>query len=277
MQQPLNVLSAGLLRWLQSLPRYCRDTNEISPAAQKLRTLIRKAQREPSQVLSYELLELLDSSKSKQFDESACRQMFTENLSCLMDEISTAYQTLLYFLDHWVRETFSVNASDGHTALYIWLEALEKQNNGKSLGTFRFSDKLAEQLVEIARQDGSNQRGFFGDRLSKAVLGIALSDWNDQSKENFKQTLLKAKLRVEQEIFDLAADEAAVQLSVSLPDQDAQTYRFRQSGLSPQGQRILQNFKSTLEIAGRPLSLDEKRQIVLALMDYVMGGSNHND
>ena len=41
--------------------------------------------------------------------------------------------------------------------------------------------------------------------------------------------------------------------------------------LSPQGQRILQNFKSTLKIAGRPLSPDEQRQVILALFHYVLG------
>lgn len=275
-QQPLNTLSAGLLRWLQSLPRYSRDTNEISSEAQALRNLIRKAQREPGRVLSYELLELVDNNDLNPVDENVYRQMITENLSHLMDEISMAYQTLLYSLDLLVREAFFVNASDGQAALYLWLEAIEKQS-GKPFDTFRFSDKLAERLVEIAHRKKGNQKGSFWDHLSKAILGIALSDWNDLSKENFKRTLLEAKSRVAQEMFDLASGESAVQLSVSLPEKEAQTYRFRQAGLSPQGQRILQNFKSTLEIAGRPLSLDEKRQIVLALLDYVMGVSNSSD
>ena len=125
--------------------------------------------------------------------------------------------------------------------------------------------------------DENTQKGNFLDHLSKAILGIALNDWNDRSNETFRRNLLEAKVRVEHEVFELTSDEAAVQLSVSLPEKSEQTYRFRQSGLSPQGQRILQNFKSTLEIAGRPLSLDEKRQIVLALLDYVMGESSAND
>ena len=275
-QQPLNALSIGLLRWLQSLPRYCRDTDRISPEAQKFRILIRKAQREPTQALSYELLELFEGNNIDPSREDEYRLMISDRLAHLMDEISTAYQMLLYSLDRFVRETFAIVASDGHTALHIWLTGVEEQA-GKSLGTLRFSDTFVQQLVQIVRQEENKHGGRFWDQLSKAILGIAINDWNDRSNENFRSKLLEAKVRVEHEVFGLASGEAAVKLSVTLPEKNEQTYRFRQSALSPQGQRILQNFKSTLEIAGRPLSLDEKRQIVLALLDYVMGEASDND
>jgi len=56
-----------------------------------------------------------------------------------------------------------------------------------------------------------------------------------------------------------------------VPEVGERTYRFRPADLSPQGQRILQNFKSTLKIAGRPLSPDERRQVVLTLLHHVLG------
>ncbi len=279
-QQPLSTLSLGLLRWLQSQPRYCRDTNQISPAAQKLRDLIRKAQRDPARVLSYELLELLDNGSINPNDKEAYRQGLADQLSRLMDEITTAYQTLLYSLDCFAEETFVVASPllrpNGQMAIHSWLASIEHRL-GSELKTFRFSDQPAQHLVQTVHQDISPQDGRFWDQLSKAVLGIALHDWNDRSGEAFKRNLLDIKERVEHEVFELAKDESAVKLSVSLPNQEEQTYRFRASDLSPQGQRILQNFKSTLEIAGRPLSPDEKRQVVLALLDFVLEGSNSDD
>lgn len=270
-QQPLNTLSLGLLRWLQSQPRYCRDTKHVSSNAQQLRNLIRKAQSNPTQVLTYELLELLDSDEiNPSADENTYKEILMERLSSLMDEIGMAYHALLYSLDRLSTEIFAVDASDGNNALRLWLVSLEK-SIGKSLDTFRFNDKLAQRLVQIASQDKSPQRAQFWDQLSKAILGIAVTDWNDQSFERFKRSLLEAKERVKHEVFEIATDEVAVKLSVSLPTKEEQTYRFRPSSLSPQGERILENFKSTLETAGRPLSLDEKRQIILALLDYIMG------
>ncbi len=275
-QQPFNTLSVGLLRWLQNLPRYCRDTSHISNEAQQLRNFIRKAQRDPAQVLSYDLLELVDNGSVNIDNEQAYKQMIAEHLSSLMEEVATAYQTLLYSLEHFAGEMFAVEALDGYSAIRLWLAAVEERAH-TPLNSFRFSDKLAQRLVEVAGQREVQQGESFWNQLSRAILGIALTDWNDRSDENFRHKLLEARARVEQEVFELSGDESSIKLSLSLPTKDEQTYRFRQSGLSSQGQRILQNFKSTLEIAGRPLSPDEKRQIVLALLKYVMGESDSND
>jgi hypothetical protein len=270
-QQPLHTLSIGLLRWLQSQPRYCRDTTHVSQDAQQLRNLIRKAQRNPLEVLAHDLLELLDDgSCDLTSSESTYKGMFVKQLSHLMDEIATAYQTLLHSLDRLVGETFSIENADGHTVLYLWLESLEK-DVGESLKGFRFGDRIAQMLVDLVYQEHTPQGRNFWDQLSRVVLGLPLVDWTDQSYESFKRNLLEARKRIEHAVFDISKGEEAVQLSVLLPTKNEQTYRFRQSGLSPQGQRILQNFKSTFDIAGRPLSLDEKRQIVIDLLDHVLG------
>ena len=272
-QQLLNVLSVGLLRWLQSLPRYCRDTMHISPTAQRFRVLLRKAQKEPVQVLTHTLPELFDKNSIGINDEVAYQRMLENNVSALMNEIATAYHRLLYSLDGFIREAFVPHAVDGHTALRLWLSLVEERVS-KPSEMFRLNDRLAQRLIEVARQQEDIQPGAFLDQLSKAVLGITLNDWNDHSEEIFRQKLSEAKERVEHEIFELTNDTIAVELSVALPTQNEQTYRFRPSNLSIQGQRILQNFKSTLEIAGRSLSVDEKRQIALALIQYLMGEEN---
>ncbi len=280
LQQPLSVLNIGLLRWLQSQPRYCRDTNQISSAAQNLRNLIRKAQRDPGRVLSYDLLELLEDGNIDPNDNKTYAQALANKLSLLMDEVASAYQTLLYSLDCFAEEIFvqasSMIQPNGPMALRSWLASIEQQL-GKELKNFRFSDQVAQRLIHIVYQDVNAPKGEFWNQLSLAVLGVALHDWNDRSEETFKRDLLDIKERVEREVFDLAKDESVVKLTVSLPDQKEHMYRFRPSDLSPQGQRILQNFKSTLEIAGRPLSPDERRQIVLALLDFVLGESKTDD
>ena len=59
--------------------------------------------------------------------------------------------------------------------------------------------------------------------------------------------------------------------SIEMPEVGKQDFRFRASDLSSQGQRILQNFKSTMQVAGRPLSIDEKRKVALAFIIHIMG------
>ena len=79
---------------------------------------------------------------------------------------------------------------------------------------------------------------------------------------------------IEFTLFHLPEEGEMIQLQIQLPDAIEHQYRFRAADLSPQGQRILQNFKSTLRIAGRPLSPDERRQVVLALLHSVLGGED---
>jgi hypothetical protein len=286
-QQPFNTLSSGLLRWLQSQPRYCRDTKRISSLAQRFRELIREGQRDPFRVLCYDLLELLDENNTSGLEGEKYKQLLVDKISGLMDEIATSYQALLYSLDRFVEGAFVTdvtNVAKGFhqyapgrpTILNFWLDSLE-QRSEINLSTFRFSDQLAQGLVQVIRKELTHIDAPIWQLLSKTVLGIALHDWNDRSEEIFKHNLLDIKERVEREILTLAKDEAAVRLSISMPDQGEQIYRFRPSQLSDQGQRILQSFQSTLEISGRPLSTDERRQIVLALLHSVLNESSHED
>ncbi|MAU00653.1 MAG: hypothetical protein CL608_26205 [Anaerolineaceae bacterium] len=276
--QPLSYLSRGLLRWLQARPRYCRDTNRISQDARQLRTLIYDAQSDPARVLFYDLLALLDNGQVDPHSSVAYQEMLATQLAQLIDEIDMAYQALLYDLDRFAEESFANDAParqlTGKAALNFWMAGLEQQS-GKTLSTFRFSDHLAQRLVATVRS--GEEIDSFWDGLSEAVLGLHLQDWNDRSLETFKNNLLEAKERLEREIFELTENESAIELHVVLPEEGKQTYRFRPSDLSPHGQRILQNFKSTLEIAGRPLSPDERRQVVLALLHHVLEEPKSNN
>ncbi len=276
--QPLSYLSRGLLRWLQSRPRYCRDTNKISFAARQMRELIYKAQRDPARVLFYEMIDLLDDESIAPDDEIAYKEMLASQLTQLTDEIDMAYQALLYDLDRFAEEAFAIDAPTrqftGKSALNYWIVGIEQQS-GRALDTFRFSDILVQRLVTTIKSALATDS--FWDRLSEAVLGLHLQDWNDRSVETFKSNLLNAKERLEREIFELSQTETAIELHVNLPGEGERTYRFRPSDLSSHGKRILQNFKSTLEISGRPLSPDEQRQIVLALLHYVLEGPETDD
>ncbi len=270
-QQPLNYLSVALLRWLQAQPRFCRDTNLISLDARRLRKLIRQAQRNPAQVLLHDLLALLSNNLSEMGEPEAYRKVLSDRLIRLMDEISAAYHSMIYQLDLFARENFASEAPTpqhhGQKALSYWLTQLERQLD-EPLDVYRFDDAVTRRFVQSIKQ--KQEVVHFWENLAYTVMGIYPRDWNDKSIETFKRSLLDAKDRLERELLALTDDEAAIELSVNIPGEGMHTYRFRPSDMSSHGQRILQNFKSTLEIAGRPLSPDERRQVVLTLLHYVL-------
>lgn len=274
--QPLRYLSLGMVRWLQSLPRFAQVTRRLSEDALRFRRLIKKAVKEPGVVLFKELPALLETREFDQDIDGAYQEALSKRLNSLMGELETAYLELLRRLDQFAIKLFAPDAPtarlDGYSALAYWIEKLQEQS-GRSLTELRFSDVRAEGLVRVAcsdiREDG------FWDKLAREIFGSAPRDWDDKSEERFYEVLAEAKAEVEREVLGLVAEsEEVVEISLRVGKEERRAYRFRQVSLSEQGQRILQHFKSTLEISGRPLSPDERRQVVLALLKYVMGESD---
>jgi len=265
-QQPLTILKVSMLRWLQGLPRFCRDTQQLSSEAIKFRNLVRTAQLDPAQVLFQDLPILLDLS------EVETREEIEAKLDDLIAEISNAYLDLQRRLDSFAtREFRQIGAANslGSGALQAWITSLPAKQNG-SIRHIRFGSLVAQQVVETVIGVEENDTLFWVN-LALASTGLHLRDWNDQSESKFYQTLLNIRTEIERETEELLRGETVVSVSLELPNAGKKDFRFRASELTTHGRRILQNFKSTLEISGRPLSADERRQIVVAFLCHVMG------
>lgn len=264
-QQPLASLKVAMLRWLQSQPEFCRSTNQISDTARKFREVIRKAQMEPAKALFQDLPELLNIITLSNFDEIA------RKIDSLMTEVSNAYVELYRRLDNFAAQQFGLNGntSDGLLALRSWIDAVEALN-GKPISEFRFSLRTTQELIDVI-QKASESDAHFWEKASYAVEGISLRDWNDRTESHFYIRIQEAREEVERGVQELAEEENVVALSLKTSEGQFHDFRFRSSDLTTQGQRILQNFKSTMEIAGRPLSIDERRQIAVAFLLHMMG------
>ena len=271
--QPLRYLSLGMVRWLQGLPRFAQVTQRLSEDALHFRRLIRTAVKEPGQVLFNELPALLENGEITPDAGEAYREAIAARLSALMGELETAYLDLLRRLDRFAVELFASDAPtvkhDGHSALAYWIAQVEARC-GRPLSELRFGDVRAEGLVRVAHSDV--HEGAFWNALAREIFGPAPRDWDDRGEERFYEVLAEAKAEVEREALGLAVEtDEVVEVNLRTGRDDRKTYRFRRVPLSAQGQRLLQHFKSTLEISGRPLSPDERRRVVVALLKYVMG------
>lgn len=266
-QQPMVILQISMLRWLQSLPQYCRQTQHISTDAHRFRDLIRITQTEPAKVLFEDLPKLLN------VEENPSQVAIESRLDSLMDEISNSYFDLQRRLDAFAIREFGHhhvgNVQDGTGAMLGWIDSIRAES-GASIEQLRFGSLITQELVQTVISSRS-ANGQFWDKLSNAVTGVHLRDWSDQTETKFYDTLTRAHSEVEREVHELAAEEEVVAITVQLPDQTEREFRFRASDLSLQGKRILQNFKSTMEISGRPLSADERRQIAVAFLFHMMG------
>ncbi|GAB4533294.1 MAG: hypothetical protein Fur0018_22480 [Anaerolineales bacterium] len=268
--QPLRYLSLGMIRWLQALPRFARDTQTISEKTRQFRALISRAFRDPAPVLFHDLPCLLlgVSVRPKQVDPDHLRKA----LERLMGELETTYQHLLRRLDTFAVDLFAPDAVppcvDGHSALAHWGKYLQTRSP-RPLAEFRFSDPRAEGLASILRTEVPP--GQFWDTLARKIIGQVPRDWNDRSEETFRRHLQEAKAEVERELLGLTeAAEQTVAVRLDLGDDINTAFRFRRVELSKQGQRLLEHFKSTMAVSGRPLSPDERRRVALEFLRHIL-------
>lgn len=264
-KQPLSRLRSGMTRWLQGLPAFCRFTRQVSGPAIQFRDVIRRVQTEPAKAIFDTLPRLLGVGTATDADQTALI------LDGLMQEISNAYYDLQRRLDIFVAKEFGYAGlpQDGLITLKSWLSGIQTEN-GTKIDEFKFSSTLTQNVVNLLLHTDTTDVQFW-NRMSEAVLGVSLRDWNDNSEERFQAELLKARDEVERDVHELIEEDKAVSFAIQLPDDKPREFRFRSSDLSQHGQRLLQNFKSTMEIAGRPLSVDERRKIALAFLVHVMG------
>ena len=264
-KQPLSRLRSGMTRWVQGLPAFCRFTRQISDQAIQFRDVIRKVQTEPAKAIFKTLPRVLELNASSDVDQ------IVATVDRLMQEISNAYYDLQRRLDVLVANEFGYAGLTQHGLITLksWLSGIQTEN-GTTINEFKFSSTLTQNVVNLLLNTDTTDAQFW-NHMSEAVLGVSLRDWNDNSEERFQAELLKARDEVERDVHELIEEDKAVSFAIQLPDDEPREFRFRSSDLSQHGQRLLQNFKSTMEIAGRPISVDERRKIALAFLVHVMG------
>lgn len=279
--QPLRYLTLGMVRWLNSLPRFSQTTTKyVSKGAYRFRQLIAQALKDPARVLfdDFPNLLLVSDNVVHNAEFYVDISQMEGRLLELMSELNTAYTELLHRLDHFAIDKFAADAPkefwNGQSALAYWAKKLTNQAK-QPLQEFQFSDVIAQNLANITQNEIKG--GNFWDTVAKEIVGVSPRDWDDRTEANFYTTLLSAKERVEQQLLVLVeTDEDIVELTIQAlaETKNVSNYRLKEVGLSTQGKHILENFKSTLSISGRPLSLNERRQIALELLRHVLNHDN---
>ena len=274
-QQRLNYITTGLLRWLQSLPRYARDTASVSKEAILFRRLIRNASTDPAHALLSDL--------------PATAPTPTQ-LIAVMDELEKVYEGLIERLVTVITQIFEGDSdtvsSEAQLAPLIarWYHSVLADSPMLPL----FSDPVSEELSAIGRAPDRYRTGII-DALSKKVVGALPRDWNDELAGRFEGKLAESRLRLEREVGFLRDGtvgigqvtgvtednpEQVIELALTLPDGTApQTYRFTEvAQLSTHGHQLAQSLRRTIDISGRALDVQEKRAIALELVRYLLEG-----
>ena len=272
--QPLYYLGLGMLRWLQALPKYARETGHLSEDALAFRQIARSAVRNPAQAIFTDLVQLLTKGDG---EADLCQRM-ERRLIQLVGEVEASYLELQRRLDRFIIGHFATDGispnGDGLTVLHRWLRRLEEQTR-PDLTTHLFGDIMAEGVIAVIHEAGEGRSPVrevdFLDQLAHCIVGLPLRDWSDETEEAFCNRLLDVKARIERELQARArTPEHLIEVTLRVPGQDVQRFQFQNTDLSPTARLLLENLKGTLDIVGRALSPDERRRIAVAFLDHVL-------
>lgn len=256
-QQPLRHLGLGLLRWLQALPRYARDTAAVSAGADRLRMIARLAATDPARALLHELPEFLGPD-----DDAAQTQL---RLRSLMDELAAAFGQLERRFERKVALALGDDGNAAGRALASWrrrVEARVGSLDGRLLDD-PVGDRLLALSAEAAEMDDSDVLG----RLAALLVGVPLRDWTDSSETDALNRLTAVLERIEAELVGNLGPsrDGVAEVVIHLPDEASRAYRFRDGQLSTHAKLLLQNLQHTLQDGGA-LTVEERRRIALELL-----------
>jgi len=272
--QPLRYLSLGMLRWLQSLPKYARETEHLSNDALQLRNIVRQAQVDSASALFTELPKLLLDSNPKEAIPENLRETIAQRLRGLMDEINSSYLNLHRRLEGFVVEQFATGeernyTKGGHEAIVQWVKNIQQSTNLEVQAQL-FDDEIKKALIVGALSAKAATDNFL-DNLVERIVGLPTRDWTDETETQFRQRLTEVKSRIEEELYNRSSNpQELVEISLRLPNNEEKTYQFHHAEMSEHAKLLMENLKRTVEIAGRALSADEKRRIGVELLRYVL-------
>lgn len=254
--QPLRYLGLGLLRWLQALPRYARDTAKVSANADQLRLIARLGASDPARALLVELPELLSAGE----DADQARL----HLRSLMDELATAFGDLERRFERKIADALGDGGNTAAGALVSWRRGIEAR--AESLDGRLLDDPIADGLLLLSRSLG-NSDGVLG-HLATLLIGVPMRDWTDVSEEDALGRLTAALERIESELNGVlgSSGEGTAEVIIHLPDEIPQAYHFRDAPLSMHAKLLLRNLEHTLDTGGRSLAPGERRRIALELL-----------
>ncbi len=219
-----------MLRWLQSLPKYARETEHLSNDALQFRNIIRQAQINSASALFTELPKLLFLPLSTTGEglgvksEVAGNEAITRRLRGLMDEINSSYLNLHRRLEQFVVEQFATGEErdynkGGHAAIVQWIKNTQQHTNADVQAQL-FDDKIKSALINAAFNDEASTDNFL-DNLTERIVGLPTRDWTDETETQFRQRLTEVKSRVEEELYNRSSNpQELVEISLRLPNSD---------------------------------------------------------
>lgn len=249
----LNYIIIAIKRWFLYLSKYARNTKTIylgdkkyeklSKADIKLKNKLRTLNENSIKFLFEELLVIFETNSYKEL---------IDKLSVTKYKIDNLTNSLCLNIEKDIKRIFNFNEEASiNNALSNWKDGLSSNHI--------YTNNLMSSLLDVIdNHKDLNNLGAYLNKLSNCLLGIYVSDWNDDTPTIFISKLESLKKEINE--FDSQDDELQSQFKIATT---------QEIELSNRAEMLFEDLKETLEDYSSYISKEEKQYIILQLLKNI--------
>lgn len=245
-----------IFRWFASLPRYARETREVSNTATDFRRQLRQLTRNPKTVLTA----LVPRSMGLKLQAPEEVKIYLETVGAVKQELETCLDALTKRVGSKLAAYLSRHGTDGASVVSLARTMVEQA----SPAMLQDSRWVAIQSF-IKRFQGYDDASFVHG-VAQTITGIRLEDWLDGTLEGLERTL--------EDLQDMQAEVATTclngpRLEICFYGGGGQANAravLQECEISTTGRLLESDLESAIEDFGDSISIVERRQILMNLL-----------
>lgn len=254
-------ITMAMKKWFLYLSKYAKDTKHVYLGNEKLEKLDKNTVKFKNKlrILNENSIEFLFKDILGIFEFQNDYNELIKNIEKTKHELEAITENLYLTLINDVKRIFEfTNQGSLNNNLYEW-----KENVSLKAVHTKFEESLLKLIDE--NKDNNNSTEYL-NKLSYCLLGIYISDWNDNTPVTFYNKLKGVKENIENNDVD---SDNVVSLDINSPE-IAITKSFEKiDKLSDRAEMLLDDLKDTLEDYGSSISESEKKYVILKLLDLM--------
>lgn len=266
LSNPSRMVFNAIRRWFLSLPKFTRDSKNLSSKAKEFRRLLKQINLQSAKFLFEDLPMIITGEKGINNDK----------IDLIIQEIHSIKREMDYFLDivlhNLEEEMINVLPSEYRTkgsllsSLRSWYFQLSDQQRERI-----YSDS-AQSVLDLIASFSSENKSEFSKKLLLTLSGIRPEDWSDLTIKNIVPSF--KDIINEVELFKDVINEisATSEVTISYIDQNGKKINrtFYKSTVSPTGELLKNLLEGFITEYGDAITNNEKRQIIISLLEKLI-------
>ncbi|MBZ9634600.1 hypothetical protein [Clostridium sp. FP1] len=259
------IVLDAMQNWIHSLPKYTRDYKlifnlngeiELSKEAISLRKELLKYDVNPREFLFERLLKKI--LKEESLEKSI------ENIQEIKNELDNHLEKFKDILIQKTKELFDKDYNgELSSVLKNWYSNLNETRKK------HLYDVTTNKLLNYIAFLDTSDKDVIIETLARTIIGLYIEDWNDDTLENYLEILNKFKNEVENYEEVAVSTSKLYEISYYLNDEKIEK-TFEEKEISAIGGTLLNEVEQTIEEYGDSIDSDEKRNILMKLMEKFM-------